>query len=69
MQNMEEFKKYWIENSLEAKDEDLNSETSLKKLLKSKANEQNNVSMHYFWAYLEFQIIVCGLLSHVIINH
>lgn len=41
MQNMEEFKKCWIENSLEAKDEDLNSETSLKKLLMSKANEQS----------------------------
>ena len=69
MQNMEQLKKCWIENSPGAKDEDLITETSLNKLLRSKANEQKNVSMHYFWAYLIFQIIVYGLLSYVIINH
>lgn len=69
MQNMEQLKKCWKENKAKAKDEELISQSSLEKLLKSKVNEQKNVSLHYFWAYLTFQIIVYGLLSYVIITH
>ncbi len=68
MQNLEDIQKNWkgrVELS------ELNPLTKLawQTLLVKRVNKQKNTSLKYFWASFVYQIIVYGLLSHVIVKH
>jgi hypothetical protein len=66
MNTIDEFRKKWASHPV--KSESLDQQT-LERIFKKRVNTQLKYSMQYFWASLVLQMIVYGLLSHVIIRY
>jgi hypothetical protein len=66
METLDELKKQWIQTSSLPGTYD---EASLNKIVKSRVRKHMQATMQYFWASFALQIVVYGLLSHVIIKN
>ncbi len=69
MENIEEFKKNWLENKANTSQAESFDHLSWQKVLKLKANQQKHISMQYFWASFTLQLIVYAFLSHIIVRY
>ncbi len=68
MHNMEQIKSNW-KGGVKPNTSDLLDKTALQIVLKRRVKKQVDTSLKYFWASLVFQIIVYGMLTHVIIRY
>jgi hypothetical protein len=68
MYNLEEIKRNWQGGAAPASSDWLDKVT-LQIILKKRVNRQMNTSMKYFWASLTYQILVFGMLGHIIIRY
>ena len=68
MQNIEELKNGWREESNPTKTVEI-TENNLHQIMKTKIKSQKNISMKYFWAAFVLQFIVYAFLSNLMIKY
>jgi len=69
MSTLEELKKEWEAKGSATSRQQPYDEKSFGKIIKARVKKQTNTSMKYFWASFALQIVVYGLLSHVIVKY
>ncbi|HEX5171470.1 MAG TPA: hypothetical protein VFW11_19970 [Cyclobacteriaceae bacterium] len=68
MSTLEELKKEWEQKS-KTVSQPAYDEKAFDKIIKTRVKKHTNTSMKYFWASFALQILVYGLLSHVVVKY
>jgi hypothetical protein len=69
MKTLDDLKKVWNENSNTLSVKNQYDEATLEKIIRTRLKKHTNASFQYFWASFGLQLLVYGLLSHVIIKY